>query len=440
MPNDYRARMADELRRLHDGLADGIPMGPLTAGAAKREIGISVGKRGLAGYGKRAFRANGGIADPIWARALVVNNGRRRVALVTADLLLINRILAGAVLDHLRRHEPSWRREDLYFGATHTHSAPGGFAGTFAESVALGPFDPVWTDELADSIADTVRAAASRMVPAELASGAVEIDAELARNRTVAEGPVNRWLDWLQVRRVDGEALATLVVFGAHATCRPTSDGRVSGDYPGVLQREIEGAFGGESLFFAGGVGSMGPPDALCPRERLADELGTRLAARAIAAIRADAPYARTVALDRAGILAPLPTPHVKLGKNLVLSPVLAGLLLENDAWIGAARLGDMVLIGAPADYSGVLAEQLRAAVPGIRTVVTSFSGDYVGYLLPADYYELPKYEPRTMCFYGPDAGETFQRWFTRMAAELGRPGASASRSPAAGYGTHSRR
>lgn len=433
--------MDERLGRLADGLAGGIPVGPLAAGVAKCDLGAGVGARPLAGYGKRAFSANQGIADPIWGRALVVDNGRRRVALVTVDLLLVNRVLAGAVLERLRADEPAWRREDIYFGATHTHSAPGGFAGAFAEEVALGRFDPAWTDELAARIADTVRAAAGGMQPAELATGAVEVDAELARNRTVAEGPVNRWLDWLQVRREGGETLATLVVFGAHATCRPTSDGRVSGDYPGVVQRELERVFGGECLFFAGAVGSMGPPDMLCPRVQLAEELGKRLAASTVAAIRAGGPFERTVALERAGLFAPLPPPRIKLGKNLVLSPVLAGLLLENDAWIGAARLGDMVLIGAPADYSGVLAERLRAAVPGIRTVVTSFSGDYVGYLLPADYYELPKYEPRTMCLYGPEAGETFQGWFTRMAAELGHPvPSSASRSAADGYGTHSRR
>jgi hypothetical protein len=40
--------------------------------------------------------------------------------------------------------------------------------------------------------------------------------------------------------------------------------------------------------------------------------------------------------------------------------------------------------------------------VRGFAGIVTSFNGDYVGYVIPSRYYHLNGYEPRIMSFYGP--------------------------------------
>ncbi|MFO0947450.1 MAG: neutral/alkaline non-lysosomal ceramidase N-terminal domain-containing protein [Planctomycetota bacterium] len=376
----------------------------------------------LAGYGQRAFFSNTGIADPVNAKALVLDNGGNRVAIVTADILLFNRVLSSAVLARLQEKDSSWTRQRVYFGATHTHSGPGGYAGAAAEQVSLGLFRPDVTERLANRIAETVIRAAEEMHPSEFLSASLEVDEKLVRNRTVATDPANRWLDLLTFREPGSRRTqATVIVFSAHATSLPTSDRRISGDYPGTLTRALASQTGGVVLFLAGAVGSMAPPDALWPKETRTENLGKRLAEDAASLLRGRDEYRREVPLRADGFLVSLPAPQVKLGKHLRLSPLAASMLLPPTAWLHALRIGDTLLLGTPCDYSGVLALELRKKVPDTTAIVTSFNGDYVGYLLPDGYDDLPKYEPRSMSLFGRHAGSTFQEKLVQVAERLAR-------------------
>ena len=410
------------LRAAAAALPEQAPIGPLQAGCAvvdltDRSLGLP-----LAGYANRVFRPSEGVADAVSTRAVVFDNGPRRVAIVSAELLIVNRTLVDAVMAKLRLRDASWRRADVFFSATHTHSAPGGYPSTFLETFGLGMHCPAVVDRLADRMAGAVLAAQADLQPCELATVAAEVDARLIRNRTVKSDSANRWLDLLIVRKRDSTTpLATVVVFGAHATCRRSSDRRMSGDYPGVCCRAIEQAVGGTCVFLAGAVGSMAPPDDAVPRDRLAEWFGTELAGQAVPAIRAARGFREQVAIEALGFQAPLPPPEAKVGRDWRLSPIVAGALLPKRAWVHGLRLGNLVLMGTPADYSGVLAERLRGADEGVTTVVTSFDGDYIGYVLPDEYHDLPRYEPRSMSFFGPRAGSFFQEVLASTAQRLAR-------------------
>lgn len=372
----------------------------------------------LAGYGRRALlEGNDGPADPIAAKAVVLQDSNIRIALVSADLLLINRQLAQMVLEHLRLSSPNpWTREQLYFGATHTHSGPGGFPHSFTESVGLGTYDPQMAQTLSQTLAQAVLEAERQLVEVRFSAQSKQVEPRAIRNRTMAEDATNRWLDVLSFYPakdgVDLEPVATVAVFSAHATCRSSRDMKVSADYPGVLCRYVEEQLGGVCLFFAGGVGSMGPPNDVVPREELDRWLGTYLGeevCQLATAQSSDGSPEQVPSLDVAGLWLPLPQPKIKLSEHWRLSPILGSVLLPNRVWIHAVRIGDQVLIGAPADYSGILTEQLRQHLAGCTTIVTSFNGDYVGYILPDSYYPLGEYETG-LCFFGPSMGTLTQQ------------------------------
>ena len=84
-------------------------------------------------------------------------------------------------------------------------------------------------------------------------------------------------------------------------------------------------------------------------------------------------------------------------------------------------RLGDALWLSTPCDFSGELALSLKAAATEHRlaTVVTSFNGDYMGYVIPAKYYALDGYEPRTMSFFGPQLPECFMAVLGELTAAL---------------------
>lgn len=421
-PNDCRSANHGTLSEFFPHAPTSASSGPLTLGVEETDLTDLAQGLPLAGYGHRAFVPHAGVADPVKAKVLVLDNGRERVAVVTADILLFNRALSSAVVTLLQEKDPTWRREQVYFGATHTHSGPGGFAGTAAEQVSLGLFRPDVTEKWAAQIANAVFRAAEQELPSEFKRTSVEVDEKLVRNRTVPADPANRWLDLLLFRDPSTrEPQATIVIHGAHATSRPTSDRRLSGDYPGELARTLERQVGGKVLFLAGAVGSMAPPDDVWPKETRTEELGKRLAESAAGAMRGLERYQRIVALGADGRHVQLPAPQVKISRNLRLSPLVASMLLPPNAWLHAMRIGDTLLLGTPSDYSGVLALQLRRQIPDCTIIVTSFNGDYVGYLLPDSYYDLPKYEPRSMCLHGGDLGSSFQEMLARVADRLAR-------------------
>ena len=68
------------------------------AGAAKQEITPPVGAP-LNGYGNRMGRPSISVHDPLWARALYLDDGTTRLILVNADLCFINPELRARVLE-----------------------------------------------------------------------------------------------------------------------------------------------------------------------------------------------------------------------------------------------------------------------------------------------------------------------------------------------------
>lgn len=77
--------------------------------------------------------------------------------------------------------------------------------------------------------------------------------------------------------------------------------------------------------------------------------------------------------------------------------------------------------ISTPCDFSGELAlgikDCLRAR--GADAAITSFNGDYVGYVIPARYYHMSGYEPRLMSFFGPNVPDYFDEMIRAMALSL---------------------
>jgi hypothetical protein len=101
-----------------------------------------------------------------------------------------------------------------------------------------------------------------------------------------------------------------------------------------------------------------------------------------------------------------LPPLQPRLTDGWAIRPWIARRLLPvgTSARVQAWRLGDAVWLSTPCDYSGELALDLKSVArkAGLEAVVTSFNGDYLGYVVPVRYYGMNGYETRTMAFFGP--------------------------------------
>ena len=81
---------------------------------------------------------------------------------------------------------------------------------------------------------------------------------------------------------------------------------------------------------------------------------------------------------------------------------------LPENAYLQTLRIGNMIWITTPCDFSGEYALQIKNALAakGFNSNVTSFNGSYVGYIVPGRYFYMGGYEPGLMGWFGPDMGE----------------------------------
>ncbi|MDH5604560.1 MAG: hypothetical protein OEY51_11500, partial [Cyclobacteriaceae bacterium] len=163
------------------------------------------------------------------------------------------------------------------------------------------------------------------------------------------------------------------------------------------------------ALFFAGSVGSQSPAggtgDAFDkPKfigEALADSLNARLPQVMLNG---------NLTFSAISLKIQLPEYHIRLTTTLNLATALSKMLLPlpEEVYLQSVRMGNMIWITTPSDFSGEYALQLKNSLAsyGFNGNVTSFNGSYVGYIVPGRYFYLDEYEPRVMGWFGPNMGE----------------------------------
>ena len=422
-------RIAERKFRTTQGLAQ--------AGFAKVEITPAEGEP-LAGYSARDPKAcDGGGDEKLYARAMTLSNGQTTVTLCGGDILLILPELRRATLDRVHL-----AREEVFFTASHTHSGPGGYAPGRVEQLVMGDYSQRIFDRLADAFAKAIldsRASLSavKVVTMQVSSD-LPAERSFVRNRIDPLRPAHTTVTHISAQSA-GRPVCSMLIASAHPTCLSRKSHIASADYPGNITQALHDNLREGAIFAAGAVGSMGPPEDKTPSEnRETAALGAMGVSSRGQAIPASAPTMpgpgdantpRPLTLVSAIVPVDLPPVQYRITRSLRLSPVVSGLLHERRTYVHVLRVDNLVLFGVPADYSGELAMELEhwaAGQPGpavgsgaCRIAVTSFNGDYIGYVLPRGRYDLDHYEARDMNFFGPEAGPYFQDILRRIFSRV---------------------
>ncbi len=393
-----------------DALDFAAPSGPLRVGVGSAEITPPVGEP-LAGYSARKPKASRDVLDRLHAKAVTFSNGHRRFTIVAGDLLLVTPELAAAIAQRSGRP-----REELFFTATHTHSGGGAYSDSPLYALALGAYDAAVFDRLADAFAAAIRQSHHALDAADAPPPPARMRAALLRSPALDALVVNRvdrrapyaTLGALMVRGPGGAPLVNLVTFPMHPTFLHRQDRRVSGDYPGAVQRGLRQATGADALFAIGAVGSISHAAPRTTDPAALDRAAAPIIQALLSAAADDEPWATEAALGSWIVTVDLPRVQPRVWGPLALSPVAGSLVHGRRTQVQAARIGEVVLLGLPADFSGELAGELEAAgrAAGLTVLVTSFNGDYIGYALPRRHWDSGHYEARTMSFFGPWCGE----------------------------------
>ena len=384
-------------------------IGQFEAGWAARSITPPIGTP-LAGFGDRKGKPSTGVHDEIFVKALAVSDGVDTAVIVGADMLIIPENVAEMVRIRVSQQTPLTANEIL-FNASHNHSGPGAFAPGLASRAFNGPYDSSIPEFLAKAFTEAIVEAYRSLEPAKVTYGGLDAP-EYIRNRTRSGGPVDSELSYMLVEQKDLDR-CIVVSYSAHPTILGSDNMRFTGEYPGFLMRRITEKTGAAAIYLGGSVGSMScrAPEGADSFERCR-AMGVALADKVLDAI-AEAPrFEDKVDVASIGIPIRLPPFQLRLNENWRVSKFLFPILgIDTDGWMHAVRIGDVALVGTPADYCGEISVDLKARMKNRAgdLWVLSFNGDYVGYISPDKYYYDKDekggygYERGLMSWIGPD-------------------------------------
>jgi neutral ceramidase len=478
-----RASLADSDTQRQTADRDDEPRrtdgGGLTAGVARVDITPDTG-RSFQGYVRPDMRAEG-VGIRLFARALVLDDGDQKVALVSAD------ILCGfdkeQVLDRVR--SLGFSRETVLYAGTHTH------AGT-----EIGE----WT---AAQVARAIEAADQNREPA-LAGWATTTVSGVNRNRSLEAHLANHGLDLypgtgsleldpcgpdhprettlrlLRVERPDGTPIAAWSQFPVHPTAFSPHNTVYSADLAGAAVRQFADRFDGEgptTLFSNGTEGDLIPVYEAYNQYAVAELLGERLAdglaeawERAGDALSETLPLAargRTVTYDgqevepgaRVGSRALFGLPFLGGAENgpsffyglglegtrrpSLLSDRVHGRKIpvapapwDPEVELQALRIGDRVLLSIPGEPTVQMGRRCRDAVAdavpeGVSDVaIVGLANEYNGYFTTPEEYDQQHYEGGHTTF-GKHSEALVRTTYVDIAAGLDGAGAADTNEPA---------
>lgn len=386
--------------------------GQLQVGWAKVNITPPVGTP-LAGYGKRKGLRYKEVHDSVWVRTFAFENRQTEAFVVALDMLIAPMTVAAA----LEKEYPALglKPEQVYLTATHTHTSFGGWGQKLAGWLMAGKQDRKLVLETTARIVQSIADARARKQPAQLGYG-IAYAPHLVHNRlTGSMSGRDTTIRFIKIEQESGKT-AVLTTFSAHPTILPSMDPVLSRDYPGELVEQLEQKVD-FAAFAAGAVGSQGvvPPHGDTHESTAA--VGQQLA-KAVLQELPEVQLSDTATIGFARLGLELPQPQWRFNTTHRFAPFLFyGLFGKYPAFVNSLQLGNTVLLGVPADYSGELLPSLekQAAQQGQQVLVTGFNGGYIGYITPDEHYPLKKYETRSMNFYGPHSG----RYLTEILQRL---------------------
>ncbi len=408
----------------------------LRAGYAKTDITPSEPVK-MAGYDMRGAPSDGvHPGEKLYLRALVLDDGRTRVAFIEADVI------------SMKGHD-TWRKKvaeatgipfgNILLGDAHNHSAPSPNPETKTN----------WVRQFGEALPVTVKQAISRLEPVKIAAGsgrsriamnrrvvrAAAYDSTLtfdenARSQSFGKYKVDKPVtihepagvmrlganpagsidDEVQVVRLDtasGKPLAVMVHYACHGTSLGGRNSKIAGEWMGRMQKYLEDQFPGTgAMFIQGAAGDINPrvvggldgaPDDIHVTWALGEEIG-REAARVYRTLTPET-VAASIRIETKDMQ--LPRTYRELFDNFEKTTVKVP--------VTAVRIGDLMWVTFPGELFHAIGQRLKAACPATHAHFMGYTNGYVGYLPEQKAFAEGGYEP-SVSHFDPIAEHVFMR------------------------------
>tara|TARA_Y100000588_G_C14230586_1_gene915096 strand:- start:404 stop:1888 length:1485 start_codon:yes stop_codon:yes gene_type:complete len=286
----------------------------ILAGAAENNITPPIGLDIM-----HPHRANTGVHDPLFLRALVLKDQHgTSVAIITADLICTG----FAAMDELRKRvKEKAGMNEVWFNTSHAHSARWLRATPlpdrpwtdemiwdeyYSHQMKHGSKEFKWNKMVHETAVNTVIEAKNKLTPVQLHAGRAPV--QIGYNRRVAnpdgwiymgvnkKGAAVPWVNVLVARELqNNNPIAVLFEHPAHPVTVPPNNNLVSADFPGAAVATIRKDLGPKVIAMYG-QGCCGNINSFPLRSSLADAqtAGEKLGLATLQAIKNSEPISAT--------------------------------------------------------------------------------------------------------------------------------------------------
>jgi len=362
-----------------------------------------------------------GIRQPMAARALVLEHGASRVAIISLDSAGVSQDLAGRVQRQVAK-QTGIPASNVRVCATHTHSAP---AFCYLRQWGAMPIDYMATVE--KKAVEAVKAATGDLSPAALHIGksravggnhnrttkTFKTDEHFAKDST----DVERWLDTMVhvmfLERAGGKHNLMWYHFSAHPVCY--TDEQAGPDWPGLVAKMTHDSHKLSPSYLQGHTGDVNPGDGspwIGDVQETATAVHTAIASAmdGLERIHVDSLQSKTqefqVPFDIdmfKGWLAQYkkdpskcasgPWVDARFAKDWFVGNVdrefsQTGLPIT----LGAMRIGNLALVFHPAELYTYYGLAIRRDSPFPNTIVVGYADGLIGYLTDPQAYKSGEY------------------------------------------------
>lgn len=211
----------------------------------------------LAGYGmgRRAIE----VHDDIYARAMVVHDGKFGVAIVSCDLVGLFYDQVEMIRKEVAELGLEPKLDYVLVSSTHTHAGPDtiGIWGPLGRTGLTKGF----LRKVRDSCVQAIKESHEKMRTVTLRIATVDVNERVRLIRDSRQPTViDSIMTVIQAKQAGGKVVATLINVPNHPEVLGSKNPKLSSDYPSTTREYIESKFGGVCVYNSGTVGGLLAP------------------------------------------------------------------------------------------------------------------------------------------------------------------------------------
>ena len=352
----------------------------------------------MSGYGGREGPFEG-IHDSLYTRVIVFDDGARKAALISADVIGFSHEFWRRITRKIQA-ETTIDSHYVLLNATHNHGGP----VTRVYSETESPDVLAYAEDLEQNILDAVNYAAANLQPARLGFGQGTCKMNMNRRARNADGgitlgknpygPADHTVGVIKIENAQKTPFALFINWPCHGTVMGGRNYQITGDWPGAAARYVESSLGNNPVaaITAGASGDIDPIYRVLP------EFGSRGEAEVTGIILGEEvvrvsqqietyPFGTIRSLQRVITLpgkqrgdSYQPQETYEPGPDVTVR-------------LTTLQIGPIVLVGISGEVMTDIGMQIKEQSPYKSTVVITHCNGSSGYLVTDETYDQGGYE-----------------------------------------------